>query len=127
MMTTCRVPWCIALARPDGACCTVHAHHGERVHPAILNPGDNPSPQCEECEGSGECRDCDGFGTHDCDHANCFESHECPTCDGSGECQECSGCESDYLAWAFDAGWQPFQIIQHPWDGAGAERKDGAA
>lgn len=33
--------------------------------------------ECEECEGSGDCGNCDGSG--------------CDTCDGSGDCTACNG------------------------------------
>jgi hypothetical protein len=37
-------------------------------------------PDCERCDGSGDCPDCIGI-----------DSEGCETCDGDGDCPECEG------------------------------------
>jgi hypothetical protein len=96
---SCKVKWCVALAVGDSDRCAVHAI-AETIHPV---PWAVPTDKtlgpalmtCQVCEGSGDCPDCDGNGEHECEHANCYESHDCRTCRGRGTCPECHGSEND--------------------------------
>lgn len=118
-MQPCAVEWCIALAKRDGRYCAIHGERGPSYRIS-----DAPwSVACDDCGGSGECEDCEGAGSHDCEHANCYESHDCPTCRGSGECRACHpppgkrrSFEERYLEFAFDAGRQPPVLVEWPWD-----------
>lgn len=98
----CSVAWCVALAEPAHARCALHRRYSD-LSPEELTPEDRDNiearepilPCCDDCNGSGECIQCDGEGTtkvqcddchheHDCDCNHCDSSGECPTCDGSG-------------------------------------------
>lgn len=39
---------------------------------------------CEYCGGTGDCDNCDGYGTD-------IDGNDCLECDGSGSCPECLG------------------------------------
>ena len=45
---------------------------------------------CWQCEGSGECSECDGVGEYDC-HECGVGTIRCDDCDASGECWMCDG------------------------------------
>lgn len=117
-MTPCAVTWCVALAKLDGQYCAPHAARGPRYRIS-----ETPmSVECDACEGTGDCPDCDGRGIHECQRRHCWHDHECPSCDGSGECRAChppTGTtptfDERYLAFAFDPGWQPHVLIDWPW------------
>ena len=59
----------------------------------IIGPND-PTPVCDECNGSREvtCPDCSGNGDDTC--FECGSPIECDECGGAGmvECVECTGC-----------------------------------
>lgn len=46
---------------------------------------------CTECNGSGACDPCDGYGTFPESSPNAGDGPECDTCDGSGSCSGCRG------------------------------------
>ena len=43
---------------------------------------------CDWCDGTGECPECDGFGDYE-------NGYECEFCLGSGECTACGGTGRD--------------------------------
>jgi DnaJ-class molecular chaperone len=55
---------------------------------------DYDKPKCIECQGTGACPMCDGFGTVETGRTipqGAPALAECDTCDGSGECLYCNG------------------------------------
>jgi hypothetical protein len=113
----CSVSWCACLALTDGSLCAVH-----RNYPTLrLQVGwpefASPKTDCKWCEGSGDCEECNGTGEHSC---SCGDEHDCHECNGTGNCQMCSrrrtrkrrdeddDAATEYLRFAFDAGWRPF-------------------
>jgi hypothetical protein len=56
---------------------------------------DYDAPKCLECQGSGCCPMCEGFGTVETGERNTIdggpELAECDTCDGTGRCLYCDG------------------------------------
>ncbi len=47
--------------------------------------------RCDECNGSGACDPCDGYGTFPDSYTNAGDGQECNACAGSGTCPECGG------------------------------------
>jgi hypothetical protein len=112
MIPACSTPWCVALAEKDGAYCRIHR---DRPNLRLVTgelAADGVDPQCSDCDGDGDCVQCDGDGTCECD---CGNKHDCHQCKGSGKCPSCARTmqtrdrwAEEYLRFAFDAGWRPF-------------------
>ena len=47
--------------------------------------------KCQECNGSGACDPCDGYGFYPDSHPGAGDGPECECCTGSGECPHCHG------------------------------------
>lgn len=113
-MSACAVEWCVALPPVEAVRCCVHQKYPTlrlvTGTPLVDSVGD---PDCSECDGEGDCVECDGDGDCEC---HCGDQHNCHHCDGSGKCPTCArsmGKRSvwavNYLRFAFDAGWRPWQ------------------
>jgi hypothetical protein len=48
-------------------------------------------PKCQECNGSGACDPCDGYGFYPDSYPGAGDGPECECCTGSGECPRCHG------------------------------------
>ena len=46
---------------------------------------------CQECNGSGACDACDGYGFYPDSYPGAGDGPECEYCDGSGDCADCHG------------------------------------
>ncbi len=46
---------------------------------------------CEECNGSGACDPCDGYGFYPDSYPGAGDGPECECCAGSGICPDCQG------------------------------------
>jgi len=44
---------------------------------------------CQECNGSGACDPCDGYGFYPDSYPSAGDGPECEYCAGSGNCPEC--------------------------------------
>ena len=44
---------------------------------------------CTECNGSGACDPCDGYGFYPDSYPGAGDGPECECCGGSGNCSEC--------------------------------------
>lgn len=126
-MSICAVQWCIGVPQPEAQYCAVHQKDAKLRTLLPESASDKPRAHvddCDWCGGSGECESCEGEGTHYCEHSGCHDEHDCGNCDGTGKCPDCEN-ERDndepkswpaqYLAWAMDTGWQPWQRPS-PWN-----------
>lgn len=121
-MNCCKVDWCIGLAVTDApfAPCAVHAKYPQLEQ---LEPVTPPDEHCD-CEGTGRCQNCGGFGevdepgeddVIDDDVADGLKTVDlsCLACRGSGRCAECVGLpqacllprDESYLDWALQDGF----------------------
>ncbi len=46
---------------------------------------------CQECNGSGACDPCDGYGFYPDSYPGAGDGPECEYCAGSGDCPDCRG------------------------------------
>jgi hypothetical protein len=46
---------------------------------------------CQECNGSGACDPCDGYGFYPDSYPGAGDGPECEYCTGSGDCPDCHG------------------------------------
>jgi hypothetical protein len=46
---------------------------------------------CGNCNGSGACDPCDGYGTYPDSAPNAGDGPDCEICQGTGRCPECDG------------------------------------
>jgi hypothetical protein len=46
---------------------------------------------CEQCQGSGACDPCDGYGFYPDSASGAGDGPECDCCNGSGACPTCRG------------------------------------
>jgi hypothetical protein len=49
---------------------------------------------CGECNGSGACDACDGYGCYPDSSPGAGDGLECDVCSGNGVCAECYGADS---------------------------------
>jgi hypothetical protein len=47
--------------------------------------------RCGNCNGSGACDPCDGYGTYPDSSPNAGDGPDCEICQGTGRCPECDG------------------------------------
>jgi hypothetical protein len=94
----CSVEWCVAMAT-HGDKCVIHAKFPtlKPEPPADDEQLIDGGIPCDECNGTGECSECDGTCYATC-RCHCGDEHdtECETCvddkgDSTGKCQECDG------------------------------------
>lgn len=118
-MLPCAIPWCLALACPDGIHCAVH-----RTRPKFraVEGRFTMDAWCEYCQWSGVCRVCKGEGDHRCRDLECDAWHTCGACEGSGDC-ECGSPRADdnaealtknerrWLEWAYASVPAPTPFI----------------
>ena len=52
---------------------------------------DDESQNCQECNGSGACDPCDGYGFYPDSYPGAGDGPECEFCAGSGCCPDCHG------------------------------------
>jgi hypothetical protein len=51
----------------------------------------NCSANCQECNGSGACDPCDGYGFYPDSYPGAGDGPECEICESSGCCPDCDG------------------------------------
>jgi hypothetical protein len=57
----------------------------------LLGPRNGDHMTCQECNGSGACDPCDGYGTYPDSFPNAGDGQDCDICSGSGNCPDCNG------------------------------------